>query len=1052
MPTKVATEVKEVLDNKDLEEDITLEEVLLKADISMQDYIKALSISKCGRAIILKQKPSEKNVNCYSPAILKAWEANMDMQYIVNAYACVMYIASYVLKAEKGMGELLKQAAQEVEKENVRAQLNKVGSVFLTNREVSAQEATYRVLSMPLRRCSRTVLFINTDNKESRVSLLLPLSKIQDLDDNDENIYCKNILDRYSSRPDTLEDICLADFAANYTYSNEKQHNNDPLDENESEIEMMQNNDSTAHADRITLKNGLGTMRKRKRNAIIRWHNFNIENESEKHYRSRLMLFVAWRDEDELKANYITYQDKYHDLIDQIKHIEERFIHQEHDINDAFQHLQEVGPPQAAWDDIAPGIQEAEEIAQEEGIVDEHPMDQEDIQANIDHIVKDPRSSRNESVTSKYTKESNKHMLSNSEYNKYMQLLNNKQKEMVMYHRNWCKETVSALKNNTPVKPYCLFLSGAGGVGKSFVVKMIHTDTIRLLRCAQQVKPDDVPILLTAATGVAAYNINGITIHSAFVLNDRRKSGTTYYSLGADTLNTLQSQLEELMVVIIDEISMVGAETLYKIHMRLQEIKRLQYTNSRFGNVTIIAVGDLYQHPPFKDKKIYDIPGGKHDPTPISLHGSLWKENFYFHELTQVVRQRDKQFADLLNHVRLANISEADEIILKMRTTTLDDPNHYIDALHVYGTNEQADQYNSSMLDKLHTNKYSIKSSDITKDSHTRQLTINLEGKKRRDTGGLESNLVIAEKAIVRLTCNIDVADGLVNGVRGIILKIITTQNGIVELICVKFEDESIGSRAKSSNHYQNQYPTTVPIHRFGVTFQYNNKVTIFRSQFPLVLAWASTIHSVQGLTVDKIVVDLSRIFAAGQAYVALSRVRTLEGLQILNFKKTAIRKDKNVEKEMTRLQSRAIKFHWPLITNLCPEEWFKICHLNVRGYLDHLSDIKKDTIICSSDVICLTETHLRATDIIYANSKPRVEYIVHRSDRQPGIDKGGIMMLIHPNCKPKPLNKQVHGLEFTGSEVQPVPDKILLIITIYRRTKTVSIQQFLVSLGRITF
>ena len=182
------------------------------------------------------------------------------------------------------------------------------------------------------------------------------------------------------------------------------------------------------YAERITLKNGLETMRKRKRNAIIGWHNFNIENESEKHYWSRLMLFVPWRDEDQLKANYITYEDKYHDLIDQIKPIEDRFIHQEHDINDAFQHLQEVGPPQAAWDDIAPGIQEAEEIAQEEGIVDEHPMDQEDIQANIDHIVKEPRSSRNESLTSKYTKESNKHMLSSNEYNKYMQLLNNKQK------------------------------------------------------------------------------------------------------------------------------------------------------------------------------------------------------------------------------------------------------------------------------------------------------------------------------------------------------------------------------------------------------------------------------------------------------------------------------------------------------------------------------------------------------------------------------------------------------------------------------------------------
>ena len=108
---------------------------------------------------------------------------------------------------------------------------------------------------------------------------------------------------------------------------------------------------------------------------------------------------------------------------------------------------------------------------------------------------------------------------------------------------------------------------------------------------------------MTAATGVAAHNINGITVHSAFMLNDRKKAGTTYYNLGSDTLSTLQTQLEQLMVVIIDEISMIGAQTLYKIHMRLQEIKGLHYSNTRFGNVTIIAVGDLYQLPPLKDKK-----------------------------------------------------------------------------------------------------------------------------------------------------------------------------------------------------------------------------------------------------------------------------------------------------------------------------------------------------------------------------------------------------------------------------------------------------------------
>ena len=87
------------------------------AHVTLDNYTKALSISKCGQSVILKRQPCEQN--CYSPAILKAWQANMDIQYMINAYACVMYIASYVLKAEKGMGELLKQAAKELQQGNV---------------------------------------------------------------------------------------------------------------------------------------------------------------------------------------------------------------------------------------------------------------------------------------------------------------------------------------------------------------------------------------------------------------------------------------------------------------------------------------------------------------------------------------------------------------------------------------------------------------------------------------------------------------------------------------------------------------------------------------------------------------------------------------------------------------------------------------------------------------------------------------------------------------------------------------------------------------------
>ena len=512
--------------------------------------------------MILKRKPSEQSVNYYSPAVLKAWEANMDIQYVVNAYACVMYIASYVLKAEKGMGELLKQAAREMDQGNTRQQLNKLGSVFLTNREVSAQEAVYRVLSMPLQRCSQSVVFINTDNKESRDVLLLPFSQLQKLDDDNEDVYCKNIIDRYAARPKHCEDMCLAQFAVSYTYNRHIAEDENEF-AHEFDSDIPDDSDEIAHTNVIKLQNGLGQMRKRKRKAVIRWHNFNIEKEPEKHYRSRIMLFLPWRTEEKLRGNHISYEDRYNDKIEQIKATKKMFIHHEDEINNAFEHLQAAGAPQAAWDNIAPGAEEAEEMAHQEGISDERLMAEEDIQHHINQIVNDRPQSHNESLNTKYTKEARKELLSPREYNKCIWQLNTEQKTMVMYHRKWCKETAQQHK---PVKPYHVFLSGSGGVGKSYVVKMLHTDTVKLFQCSQQIKPEDVLILLTAATGVAAHNINGITVHSAFMLNDRKKAGTTYYNLGSDTLSTLQTHLEQLMVVIIDEISMIGAQTLYKIH------------------------------------------------------------------------------------------------------------------------------------------------------------------------------------------------------------------------------------------------------------------------------------------------------------------------------------------------------------------------------------------------------------------------------------------------------------------------------------------------------
>ena len=99
------------------------------------------------------------------------------------------------------------------------------------------------------------------------------------------------------------------------------------------------------------------------------------------------------------------------------------------------------------------------------------------------------------------------------EYRQLLRGLNVKQRKIVMFHRNWCKKTIIALKEGKPVEPYRVFLSGPGGVGKSHVIRLIHSDTLKFLRLSGTIQPDDVTVLLTGPTGVAAFNINGMTLH-----------------------------------------------------------------------------------------------------------------------------------------------------------------------------------------------------------------------------------------------------------------------------------------------------------------------------------------------------------------------------------------------------------------------------------------------------------------------------------------------------------------------------------------------------------
>ena len=593
-----------------------------------------------------------------------------------------------MLKSEKAMSELLRQVSRECASEDIKTQLRRLGSVFMNHRELSAQEAVYRMLSLPLKTLSRTVVFVSTDTKDKRTCLLKPKHVLDDMDDDSEDIYMTSLIDRYAARPDSLNDMCLAEFAANYTTRSRQ----DVDDEESTDALPPANEDTRRRCEKIKLKNGLGKMYKRKRECVIRFHRYNREKETGEMYRAKIMLYIPWRDETvDLLAGRADFKSHYEERADAILNNERKYSKNASLINEAMNDFHEFVPPTHAWDQVAPGAAEQNARAQAEGVEVERTLDQADLDANAQL-----HQQHSDTLLQRFTTDTNREVLAPDQYRAMVRGLNPKQRQVVAFHRKWCKDAVIAMRKGEPVRPYRVFLSGPGGVGKSHVISLVHNDTVRLLRLSGQMEPDDVAVLLTAPTGVAAFNIQGMTLHSALVL------GTTNagcHPLAQDKLNTLRTKLSNLQLLIIDEVSMVGSDMLLQIHKRLQQLKGAN-PSCMFGNISILAVGDLFQLQPVCQRYVF----GEVSDAYARLHGSgsLWKDEFSMMELDQVMRQQgDKEFAELLCRVRKATPTTEDIEVLQSRTITDDDPNYPRDCLHVYHFNKDVDEQNMLKLNQM---------------------------------------------------------------------------------------------------------------------------------------------------------------------------------------------------------------------------------------------------------------------------------------------------------------------------------------------------------------
>ena len=366
-----------------------------------------------------------------------------------------------------------------------------------------------------------------------------------------------------------------------------------------------------------------------------------------------------------------------------------------------------------------------------------------------------------------------------------------------------------------------VFITGSAGTGKSFCIE----------RIADFLEENNKRFTVAATTGCAAVQIGGTTLHSwaGIGLGSKNTRSNIRKIIERGKLDMWRS----IDTLIIDEVSMLDFE--YFKHL-MNVAKDIRNSKKPFGGIQLVFVGDFCQLGPIKKSFIFE-------------QESMWKElNLKTVELTDIIRQKDEEFVNILQKLRLGECSDADKETL-MKKKKFD--SNGISPTKIRSTNKQVDFINKRELDKMSKDnkiyEYTASYSDVDSKQHFTDITPDI--------------LEICIGCQVMVTYNVDIINGVINGTRGIVTECFPSYVNIKLLNGM-----------------------TIPIDKVKFTVEQNGK-THTKTQLPLKLAYAISIHKCQGMTIDYMEVDLgSSIFCHGQTYTAVSRARTIEGLIITNF------------------------------------------------------------------------------------------------------------------------------------------------------------------------
>lgn len=382
-----------------------------------------------------------------------------------------------------------------------------------------------------------------------------------------------------------------------------------------------------------------------------------------------------------------------------------------------------------------------------------------------------------------------------------------------------------------------VFLTGEPGAGKTYVINQY----VAWLEAA------GLKVAVTASTGIAATHINGMTIHSWSGVGI--KDFLTPYDLEQiSTKERIVKRAQAVQVLVIDEISMLDGKILDMVDQVLRTIRR---NNEAFGGIQVVCIGDFFQLPPVTRNG---------DMMRYAFESNAWqKMRPLVCYITEQYRQDDETLLALLSSIRKNEIEEEHYTLLSEQT---DIAYEQIEPTRLFTHNVDVDAVNAQKLAAL--------------PGMVRKFQMEGKGKKPLIEGLVKNclspeMLELKEEAMVMCTKN-NFEAGYVNGTLGRV---------------VKFSEGYPVIETADGRELQIK-PTTWEVVEDG-------KVLASIEQLPLRLAWAITIHKSQGMSLDAAEIDLSKAFVYGQGYVALSRVRSLDGLKVLGMHPNALQVDPKI-------------------------------------------------------------------------------------------------------------------------------------------------------------